>query len=150
MEDKELSKEQLMQKLEGIYKKQKLYREEAERDTVLVKEKMETQFNNTLATVKWINRKLDWVTMLRLFEKQAHKKHRELHKFYTVESNFKLNTKDELNLYINTDDNYVSILDVVLATKTTIKYIEEIIEALKNKNFEQDRWLKFQNFINGK
>jgi hypothetical protein len=136
--------------LNKIREKKKALMVEFVDDCVFDKSKMEAQFTNTLTIAKWINKKLEWGNLFRIQEEIRKKKWRKLYEFYKVESNFKINTKEELAQFIESDVNYTEIHLICQELEEVIKYILSAIDNLKAKNFEVQTFVKYLMFINGK
>jgi hypothetical protein len=136
--------------IEGIRIRKKKLMEEAVTDVFFDKAHMDTQFDNTLHIMKWINKKMEWGQLQRFQEEIRKKKFRTLYEFYKTESNLKITTKDEMMLFIESDINYLEIFNICTEIKEVMKYLDETIDALKAKSFERKDWITYQMFINGK
>lgn len=139
-----------LNKLDKIYIKFKDLKEKAIVDCNFDKSQMDSQFNNTLTIAWWINQKSEWNQVFRIYDNKRKEKYRKLYEFYKLESNLKINTKEELSLFIESDNQYTEIFMICQVLKEIQEYIVSIVENLKGKNFEQQRWLAYQNFINGR
>ena len=51
---------------------------------------------------------------------------------------------------MNTDENYALEYNTLITLDTIIEYIDGILIALKDKNFEVARFIDWQKFVNGK
>ena len=140
----------MSKKLEKINERFKRLRLEAEEDCKFDKMKIETQFDNTLAICKWINYKAEWSEVYKVIDIERKEVYKKLYYFYKVESDLKINTKDELDLFITSDAQYVDLHLQITTLKEVVKYIEDIVETLKGKNWEISRWIEHQKFINGR
>jgi hypothetical protein len=139
-----------MEKLNKINEKLKVLMDEAKKDCYFDKVNIETQFDNTLTIMNWINKKHEWNEVYRVYEYKRKEVYKKLWIFYKSESDLKINTKEELTLFIECDTNYHELFMICNTVKEVLTYIDSVIENLKSKNFEQKRWLEHQYFINGK
>lgn len=137
-------------KLELLQEKFKDIKKAAEVDASFDKERMETQFNNTLAICKWLNKKTEWSELFRVYDYKRKEMYKKLYTFYKIESDLKITTKDELDLFITADSQYTELYMITLTVKEIMGYIDSTIENLKGKNFEIQRYIQWQQFINGK
>jgi hypothetical protein len=137
-------------KIEKVNEMFKKLRVQAELDCKFDKARMESQFDNTLCTCKWINYKAEWNEIYRVHDMNRKEVYRKLYYFYKVESELKITTKDELDLFITSDKQYTELHMLTTTMKEVIKYIEDIVDVLKAKNFEIKRFIEYQQFINGR
>lgn len=135
--------------LEKIYIKFKAIQDEATIDTTLDKSNLETAFNVTMSLTKWIRKKTEWSKLFRDLEGKRKKHYRDLYEFYQTDYPLKLNTKDEYNLFIESDAGYVDHYNISLTVKEVIQFIDSTIDILKNKQWEIKHWIEWQKFING-
>ena len=140
----------MKEKLDKIYTKFKELRKEAAEDCDFDKLHMETQFNNTFTISKWINKKVEYSEVYRIYDFKRKQKYKTLFEFYKLESNLKLDNKNELALFIESDINYNDLLHICQVLKEILEYIQAIIDNLKNKNWEISRYIDYQKFIHGK
>ena len=133
-----------------MYKKFAKLKLEAVADCLFDKQKMDTQFNNTGYIMKWINYRSEYTAVYRVYEDKRKKQYRKLYTFYKLESDLKINTTAELQLFIETDIQYTEIFNICQVLKEIVEYITSVVDNLKGKGFELQRWIAYQNFINGK
>jgi hypothetical protein len=88
--------------------------------------------------------------VFRDFEEKRKKHYRTLYEFYQTDYPLKLSTKDEYNLFIESDPAYVDHYAITQTVKEVIQYIDSIIDTLKNKQWEIKTYLEYQKFINGR
>lgn len=138
-----------MTKLIKINEKLQLMMEEAKSDCKFDKVNMESQFDNTMSIMNWINKKHEWNEVYRIYEYKRKEVWKKLWIFYKSESDLKINTKEELTLFIECDNNYHELFMICNTVKEVLTYIDSVIENLKGKNFEISRYQKYQDFING-
>lgn len=138
-----------MEKLNKIRERFKSLKEESVIDCNFDKLKMETQFNNTYTIMKWINYKSEWNQVYRVYEEKRKIQYRKLYTFYKLESDLKISTAAELQLFIESDLQYTEIFGITIVLKEVIQYINDVVENLKGKGFECNRYLTYLQFING-
>lgn len=139
-----------MEKLQKIYDKFKTLKDEAVVDCNFDKGKLESQFNNTLVIMKWINYRSEWNQVYRVYENKRKETYRKLYEFYKLEYDLKINTKEELSLFIESDVQYTEVFNICQVLKEILQYISDVVDNLKGKNFEIQRYLNYLQFINGK
>lgn len=141
------------EKMVKMKKEIKELQEMAEADCTFDKEEramLETQFDNTKAMVKWIKIKQQWSDLFRQLELKRKKIYVSLHTTYKTESSLKINTKGEMEIFIDVDSQYIEANALCIMCKDCLTMIGEIIEAIKAKNYEIQRYIKYLEFINGK
>jgi hypothetical protein len=137
-------------KLEKIYKKIDLLKKEATDDCYFNRQEMESQFNIAFLKMKWINYRLEWGKTLRILEEKRKQLFRKLYEYYRLESKLKLTTKEEINLFIESDPQYTEIFSLCQTTKEVEKYCLDTVENLKTKSYQVKEFIAWQNFINGR
>ena len=83
-----------MEKLNRINEKLKALMEESSKDCKFDKVNIETQFDNTLTIMNWINKKHEWNEVYRVYEYKRKEVYKKLWIFYKSESDLKINTKE--------------------------------------------------------
>lgn len=111
--------------------------------------KLEQEFNLSGLSIKWLNYQQDWQRVLLSLEIKRKRVNRELIEYYKLEYNMKFDTKDELNLFIETDEKYVSILEQTQVVKAMVGFCIDVIDKLKAKSWEIKNWLDYQRWITG-
>jgi hypothetical protein len=137
-------------KLDKIKEKFKSLKQEAENDCSFDKKQMDKHFNNTYTTMKWINKKQEWNDVYRIYEQKRKEKFRALWEYYSTEADLKISTKEEKFLFIESDIQYYEYQMLTDSVKEILKYIDSVIECLKNKNYEIQRYIQWHMFMNGK
>lgn len=138
-------------KVQQTEEKWKLLIDEAEIDCEAVSVKNINKILGTTSLVcKWMRYKTEWESIYELYEMKRKKRFNDLWKFYKVESNLKINTKEELFNFIETDVSYSELYLVSNTIARAIDYIDVIIDALKAKNFEISRFIDWYKFQHGK
>lgn len=135
----------LYDKLLGRFKELK---KEAEKDCKFELSNMDIGFNNTNLIIKWINKKSDWQGVYKSLESKRKKQYRSLYEFYCEDYPRKLNSKEEYQLFIESDESYNSIYQETLLCKEIIQYVDSVIETLKSRGYMLKNaidWLKFKN-----
>lgn len=136
--------------LEKIYLKFKMLKDEAKVDCKFDKETMADAFNNAVTISKWIVYKTEWARVHRDYEEARKKIYRKLYEYYQTEYRLKLNTKDEYNLFIESDPQYTEELSKSLVTKEAIQFIDSVIDTLKTKGYEIKNYIEWEKFKNGR
>lgn len=136
-------------KLEKIYLKYKSLKEQADKDCKFDKSKIDNSFDSTSKKIWWINQKTEWQKVFREFERQRKDQYKKTYEFYYTEFPIKLNTKEEYQLYIESDPNYTSIYTICLVVKEVIQYIDSVLDILKDRAWEVKNFIEYQKFVNG-
>ena len=110
---------------------------------------LEQDFDLVGHSIKWLNFFQDWKRVLITLEIKRKKIKRELTEYYRLEYNMRLETKDELLLFIETDDKYISILEQTQIVNSILIFCESVLDKLKMKSYEIKNWIDYQKFING-
>ena len=138
-------------KVEVINDKWQVLIEEAEADSCPVTiNTIDKQIGMTSIICKWMRYKIEWESVFELYETKRKKKFNDLWKFYKVESHLKINTKEELLNFIETDGGYTELYLISNTISRVIDFIEGTIDNLKSKNFEINRFIDWQKFTHGK
>ena len=118
-------------------------------DAFFDRSKIETAFDNTEKVMRWIDRKVKWVKLLRILEIELRQKRRALYEFYKVDFNMKLDNRDEMNLFITSDPQYCDVEDKYIMCQTVKKFIDATIDTLKARAWEVKGFAEYQKFIHG-
>ncbi|NCP97758.1 hypothetical protein GW796_05895 [archaeon] len=135
--------------IEKLYKKFSELREEAVEDCKFIRTELDNSFNNTNKIIKYINLKCEWNRVNRKFELERKQKYRKLYEFYQTDYPLKINTKDEYQLFIESDSEYYDIQSKSQITKEIIIYIDSVLDALKGRGYEIKNCLEWEKFKNG-
>jgi hypothetical protein len=136
--------------LEKIYDKYALLKDEAKVDCLVDRTNLDSGFNVTMNLTKWITKKTEWNRVFRDFEEKRKKAYRASYEYYQTEFPLKLSTKDEYNLFIESDMAYIEHYNNSLVIKDIINYIDSIIDTLKNKQWEIKNIITWEMFKNGR
>lgn len=109
---------------------------------------LDKDFNITQHRIKWLNIQSDWKQAYIVMEDKRKNVKKELTTFYKEEVDRKLD-KEELSLYIDTDDKYVTLLQKVTIIKAIIDYCGDVIDALQGKHWEISNYLKWRVYVDG-
>jgi len=137
-------------RLEEIYTRYDILMKEFKEDCIFHKENMETQFNVTMLSSKWITYTSEWNMLYRALEQKRKEIYRKLYQYYRLESPLKISTKAELDLFIESDPQYTTIYQECQVIKEVIEFCKTGVEHMRNKAFEITRFIDWQKFINGK
>ena len=135
--------------LDRLGQELKTLRVEAKADCEIKKDKFETEFDNTSRVMKWIDKKIRWKKLEYLLQRELNSTKRNLFEFYKTESQLKLDNRDELNLFITSDDNYIIIEEKLLAVQMTNSLVNSTIDTLKARAWEMKEYAAWQRFIHG-
>lgn len=136
--------------IDKIYDKFKKLKDEAAEDCKFDRANIENSFDNTNKLMKWINKKSEWNKVLRSFELERKDKYRSTYEFYAKDFQMKLNSKDEYQLFIESDPNYLDIHMKCQVVKDILAYIDSVIDNLKGRAWEMKLFMQYLEFINGK
>lgn len=133
---------------EKMNEKFKELRVEAKTDVKIDRVNPFIDFNSEIS-MKWIQKRIEWQKLLRIYENERKQKFRSLYEYYKTDFNLKLNTKEEISVFIESDTNYVLILQVNNLCKDIISFVDSTIEVIKSRGWEIKEYLAFQRFSNG-
>lgn len=136
-------------KNEKIVEKFKNLKNEAEIDCRINKEDLLNDIKTSELLVKWLNKRVDWVKLYNQIELERKKIYRNLYEYYNLEYQLKIDTKEQLNLMISTDENYIDINNKAILIKEIIEYIENVIEILKQKGWDIKNFIDYLKWTNG-
>jgi hypothetical protein len=134
--------------LEKIQEKLQELKKEAKVDCIIDKTDLFSIFNTTLME-KWIRKRVEWSKLTRSYEEKRKDKFRSLYQYYKTDFELKLSTKEEYQLFIESDSSYVVILSLSLSTKEVVKYIDDVIDTIKSRGWEIKNYLEYIKFVNG-
>lgn len=136
--------------LSRLYGKWEDLKSQAKKDCCSIrKDQLEQDFDLAGLNIKWLNYQHDWQRVKITLESKRKKIRRELTEYYKMESNMRFDSKDELALFIETDEKYVSILEQTTVVKAMIEYCIDVIEKLRLKSWEIKNWLDYQRWVTG-
>ena len=136
-------------KLDKIYTKYKELKERADIDCKFDRSQIENSFDTTTKKIWWINQKTEWQKVFREFERQRKDQYRTTYEFYYRDFPIKLNSKEEYQLYIESDPAYINIYTICQVVKEIISYIDSVLDTLKDRAWEIRNAIEYQKFING-
>lgn len=136
-------------KLDKIYTKYKELKERADIDCKFDRSQIENSFDTTTKKIWWINQKTEWQKVFREFERQRKDQYRTTYEFYYRDFPMKLNSKEEYQLYIESDPAYINIYTICQVVKEIISYIDSVLDTLKDRAWEIRNAIEYQKFING-
>ena len=106
-----------------LYEKWENLKNQAKNDcSPIDKYKPDNNFNLSELYIKWLNYQQDWQRVFLSIESKRKQMYRELIHYYRMDYDMRLDTKDELNLFIETDDRYVLLLEQSKIIKMIILY----------------------------
>lgn len=139
-----------MNNLQPLYDKWSDLKEQAKQDCKEInKSKLQQDFNLAGLNIKWLNYQNDWKKIYLHLSSKLMVMKREKTRYYKIDYDMKFDTKDELELFINSDEEYISLREKVLIVEAIIDYCEKVLDKLKSKQFEIKNWIDWQKFISG-
>jgi len=136
--------------IEQIYNKwDDLKKQAAEDCKAINKAKLDQEFNLSELQMKWLNYHADWQRVYFIIENKRRKLKRELYEYYKIDFNIKIDTKDDLTLFIESDEKFVEILNSSQIVKSIVTYCENVIDKLKTKAWEIKNWIDYQKWVSG-
>jgi hypothetical protein len=122
----------------------------AKKDCVFDKNKVETNFDNIMKISKWIDKKQEWIRIRRIMATLVTKRRRKLWTYYKTEYNVAIDTAAEMNLLIESDEDFVDLQQKFVLVSDIIKFIDATIDNLKSIQWDRKAWIDYQTFIHGK
>lgn len=113
------------------------------------KDNMLNDFNLANMNIKWLNLLQDWAQYFIKLEGTRKSIKRELTEYYRLHYSLKMESKEQLELFIDTDPKYEFILLKTMVVKAIMKYCEDVLEKLKSKQWEMKNFVDYQKFIHG-
>ena len=98
---------------------------------------------------KWLNYQQDFLVKLDTLETIRKNIKRDLYEFYKIDYSLKLDTKDELNLFIESDSNYQYQLSMCNIIKDIVNYCENTIKILEQKQWAVKTFLEYNKYYDG-
>lgn len=138
--------EMVTDKLYNAFKK---IREDAKEDCFFDRTELESSFDNTNKLMKYIDMKVEWNRVYRKFETDRKEQYKKTYTFYQTEYPLKLNTKDDYQIFIESDSHYVSIFNQCQIVKEILTFIDSVMDTLKGRAFEVKHALDYEKFKNG-
>lgn len=141
--------------IKKLYSKWDQLKEEAKQDCPKLNfSAMQQNFNLSDKNIKWLNYQQDWEQALIGVEIKRKNVKRELTLYYrgydpTDSFELRLETKDELALFIESDERYEDILEQATIVKGLIIYCEDVIDKLKSKSFEIKNYIEWMKYCSG-
>lgn len=136
--------------LKPLYEKWDEYRKQSAIDcTEIDKGEFASNFNLSGLTIKWLGIQYDWKKAFIQLENKRLKLKRELVEFYKVDYNLKFDTRDELMLFVETDDRYITILEKTQVISAIIEFCGDTIKKLEGKSWEIKNYLDYLRWTKG-
>lgn len=98
---------------------------------------------------KWLNIRYDYTVLYQETEEKRKNLRRDLYEFYKIDYQLKIDTREELNLFIESDKRYKDIYKNSLLIKNFIDYCDSIIETLEKKSWALKTMLEWRKFNEG-
>jgi len=101
---------------------------------------------------KWLNYKYDYLIKLNQLEEYRNQIRRDLFEFYKSKDNgldIKLETKEELHLFIDSDKSYKNQLSLCGLVNIIIEYCNSVIKILEQKSWEIKNYIDFKKYTLG-
>jgi hypothetical protein len=99
--------------------------------------------------MEWIKKKTEWQRVYRIYDEKRKTHYRQLYEYYRTEFHLKLTSKDEYQLYIESDSNYTMIGNICNMVKEILEFISSILDLLKSRQFEIKHIIEYRKFENG-
>ena len=107
-------------------------------------------FNLADHHIKWLNHMYDWKEKYIKLEKMRKELYRELFEFYRDEYPHRLDRKEDLQLFIESDERYSMLNEKVQIIKGIITYSEGVCDKLKQKQWEIKAFIDYVTFMEGR
>jgi arginine repressor len=134
--------------LEKMYEKIKRMKEEAVEDVKIRKDDLFHSHNVDLS-IKWINKKMDWLRVVKIYDTDKKAKYRSLYEYYRTDFDIKLSTAAEYSMFIDSDTNMVMLSTLHLTAKEAVAYIDSVIDTIKQRQWEIKSFIQWELFKNG-
>jgi hypothetical protein len=135
--------------LDRIFTKFKEIKDEAEHDLKIDRTALYSPSFNVDIHMRWLRRKTEAQNLFKKIEIQRKEKYRTLFEYYKTDYPLKLGSPAEYQLFIESDENYVMILNCSLTAKELVDYISAVLEAVKARAWEIKNFIDYQRFQNG-
>jgi len=99
---------------------------------------------------KWINKLTDFETKRNHVYQNMQKIRRDLFEFYKKDYDIKIDNKDEMNMFIESDPRYEYISTLHKQMKAMMVYCENAVNNLNQKQWEIQRYQKERDWREGR
>lgn len=107
-------------------------------------------FNLADSNIKWLNHLYDWKEKWIKLEKLRKISYREMYEFYRDEYNHRLDRKEDMQLFIESDERYIELNEKVQIIKGIISYCEGVSDKLQQKQWEIKAYIDYLKFMEGR
>lgn len=132
-----------------ILERFKKLRLEATADVKFDKATLEHSFDCTIKATKWLNKRNQWVQLLRSYELKRSECWKKAFEYYKTDYPLNIDNKEEYKLLINSDPNYVEIYQLTQLVNEIVDYIDQTIALMKDRQWEIRNFTEFLKFQNG-
>ena len=115
----------------------------------LNKSNLANEFNISGLNGKWISYLADWKRAFLIIEQKRKKLYRELFEYYKIDYKLKLDSKEQFQLFIETDEKYIYILEKSQMIRAILELIEKTLEKLSNKQWEVKNFCEYLKWSEG-
>lgn len=126
------------------------HQKQFETECVIDWTKPESFTNNTLLMIKFTKFWCEWNEVYKHFHIKLLTLKRTLFEHYKKTFDLSLKNKDEIELFIFSDPQFIQINKVLLVATDALKFIEQARDTIKSRGYEINRWMEYQKFLNGK
>ena len=139
-----------MSKIELLHEKWDELKKQAKADCSKIDiSNLEQDFNLSSMHIKWLNYQQDWIRAMIKMESAARQIKREVTEFYKYEYEGTFDSKDQFQLFVETDKRYIELHERCQVIKAIANYCENVCDRLKSKGWEIKSWIDYQKFIHG-
>lgn len=138
--------------IEKIKEQFEIFKEESKEDCKKLDKTKITQETDNIVSIKnkWIRYRFDFTFKLTELRVTKESVERDLIEFYKGNNlGYKIETKDELNLHIRTDNTYQDFLTMYNLVESIIDFCDACILSIKDKQYAIRNHIDWERFSNG-
>jgi hypothetical protein len=87
--------------------------------------------------------------LYKLLKSDLDKLYKEKYHFYKHEGKYQMDSFKEIEIYVKGDDDYYKASILVDEQESIVKYLEKIVELIKNLPYSIKNYVDFTKFMNG-
>ena len=133
----------------NILLRTKRLRAEALEDVKFNKAELDKQFDTSEKVGRWIDKRQEWVSLLRSYELKRCEAWKKAFEFYRTDYPVKLDNKEEFKNMISCDPAYADIADLHALVNEVVDFIDATILNLKSRAFEMQNFFHYIKFLHG-
>jgi len=125
-------------------------KEQAKEDCKAIdKVNIDVNFKMSALHYKWLDFQHEWKRVKKALNNMKLKTTRELYQFYVQDFDLKLTTKEQIYLFIESDNKHIVIKEKLELADDIIDFCISVSKILENKNWEIKHYLTYLTWRDG-